>query len=56
MGFPEPFTFGLRAYHVLRSVRHHFDVVHDNQSLSYGIWAIKQRVPTVATIQSEIFT
>lgn len=54
MGFPEPFTFGLRAYQVLRGARHRFDVVHDNQSLSYGIWAIKKIIPTLATIHHPI--
>ena len=54
MGFPEPFTFGLRAYQVLRGARHRFDVVHDNQSLSYGIWAIKNIIPTLATIHHPI--
>ena len=54
MGFPEPFTFGLRAYRVIRGVRHRFDVIHDNQSLSYGIWAIKKTIPTLATIHHPI--
>ena len=54
MGFPEPFTFGLRTYHVIRSARHRFDVVHDNQSLSYGIWALKKIMPTLATIHHPI--
>jgi len=54
MGFPEMFTFGLRAYHYLRKQLHCYDIVHDNQSLSYGIWAIKRRVPTVATIHHPI--
>ena len=54
MGFPEPFTFGLRAYHLLRGARHRFDVVHDNQILSYGIWAIKRMIPTLATIHHPI--
>ena len=54
MGFPEPFTFGLRAYHVLRSACHRFDVVHDNQSLSYGIWAVNRIMPTLATIHHPI--
>jgi len=54
MGFPEPFTFGLRAYHVIRGARHRFDVVHDNQSLSYGIWALKRVMPTLATIHHPI--
>ena len=54
MGFPEPFTFGLRAYRYLRNRFDRYDIVHDNQSLSYGIWAIQQRVPTIATIHHPI--
>ena len=54
MGFPEPFTFGLRAYKFLRSRFHQYDIVHDNQSLSYGLWAIRKFVPTVATIHHPI--
>jgi glycosyltransferase involved in cell wall biosynthesis len=54
MGFPEPFTFGLRAYRYLRNRFDRYDIVHDNQSLSYGIWAIRQRVPTIATIHHPI--
>jgi len=54
MGFPEPFTFGLRAYGFLRSRLQAYDIVHDNQSLSYGIWAISKRVPTIATIHHPI--
>jgi glycosyltransferase involved in cell wall biosynthesis len=54
MGFPEPFTFGLRAFRFLRGKLHKYDIVHDNQSLSYGIWAIKKSVPTIATIHHPI--
>jgi glycosyltransferase involved in cell wall biosynthesis len=54
MGFPEPFTFGLRAYLFLRSRLPSYDIVHDNQSLSYSIWAINRRLPTVATIHHPI--
>ena len=54
MGFPEPFTFGLRAYRYLRNRFDRYDIVHDNQSLSYGIWAIKKRIPTIATIHHPI--
>ena len=53
-GFPEPFTFGLRAYRFLRRRFRDFDVVHDNQSLSYGIAMIAGFVPTVATIHHPI--
>ena len=54
MGFPEPFTFGLRALLVLRRRFGKYDVVHDNQCLSYGLLAIKRFVPTVATIHHPI--
>ena len=54
MGFPEPFTFGLRAYLYLKSRLHAFDIVHDNQSLSYGIWAMNKLIPTIATIHHPI--
>ncbi len=54
MGFPEPFTFGLRAYRFLRDKFQNYDIVHDNQSLSYGLWAIKKHVPTTITIHHPI--
>jgi len=54
MGFPEPYTFGLRAYRYLRDRLRQFDIVHDNQSLSYGVWALSRRIPTVATIHHPI--
>lgn len=54
MGFPEPFTFGLRAYRHLRARLQAIDIVHDNQSLSYGLWAINKKVPTIATIHHPI--
>ena len=54
MGFPEPFIFGIRAYLYLKQNAHRYDIVHDNQSLSYGIWAIKKILPTVATIHHPI--
>lgn len=53
-GFPEPFTFGLRAYGYLSSKIKQFDVVHDNQCLSYGILALKKLFPTVVTIHHPI--
>jgi glycosyltransferase involved in cell wall biosynthesis len=50
MGFPEPFTFGIRANRFLKNNFSDYDIVHDNQSLSYGIRSIKDRIPTIATI------
>ncbi|MGH2748917.1 MAG: glycosyltransferase family 4 protein [Actinomycetota bacterium] len=46
--FPEPLTFSLRAARLLRNRPHDFDVVHDNQSLGYGLLALSQ--PVVATV------
>ncbi|MFH1984926.1 MAG: glycosyltransferase family 4 protein [Pseudomonadota bacterium] len=54
MGFPEPFTFGLRAWSFLRKNGHRYDIIHDNQSLSYGVWAASRSVPSVATIHHPI--
>ena len=54
-GFPEPFTFGFRACRHLRRQKIRYDVVHDNQSLSYGILGIAGcGYPTVATIHHPI--
>lgn len=54
MGFPEPFTFGLRAYQFLRGKFSNYDIVHDNQCLSYGLLAMQRHVPTMATIHHPI--
>jgi glycosyltransferase involved in cell wall biosynthesis len=46
-------NFSVRAYIKLRELarEHRFDVVHDNQTLSYGVWAAKATgFPLVATI------
>ncbi len=54
MGFPEPFTFGIRAWRFLHTRMQRYDIVHDNQSLSYGVWAIARRIPTIVTIHHPI--
>ncbi|NSC21462.1 glycosyltransferase family 4 protein, partial [Streptomyces albus subsp. chlorinus] len=36
-GFPEPLTFSLRARRQLAARRGEFDVIHDNQTLGYGL-------------------
>jgi len=43
-GFPEPFTFSIRAHRKLWSLLRHrgFDVIHDNQCLGYGMLLMKQ--------------
>ena len=54
MGFPEPWTFGMRARRFLRDKYSRFDVIHDNQSLSYGLLSMSRFKPTVATIHHPI--
>ena len=54
MGFPEPFLFGLQAYRFLQRNGRRYDVIHDNQSLSYGVWAVSRRQPTLTTIHHPI--
>ena len=49
--FPEPLTFTLRAFRELRRRSGQFDVVHDNQSLGYGLLRIQDSgLPVVATV------
>jgi glycosyltransferase involved in cell wall biosynthesis len=55
--FPEIFTFSMRAYLKLRELAPtlKFDVVHDNQTLGYGLLMMKSLgVPVVATIHHPI--
>ncbi len=54
MGFPEPFTFSLRAYRYLRPRLGAYDIIHDNQCLAYGLWALSRLAPLVATIHHPI--
>ncbi|CAL9430810.1 glycosyltransferase family 4 protein [Streptomyces sp. enrichment culture] len=52
-GFPEPLTFSLRARRHLRERRGQFDVVHDNQTLGYGLLG-DIGAPLVTTIHHPI--
>ncbi|RRQ89520.1 glycosyltransferase family 4 protein [Streptomyces griseofuscus] len=52
-GFPEPLTFSLRARRMLRARRGDFDVVHDNQTLGYGLLG-DIGAPLVTTIHHPI--
>ena len=52
--FPEPLTFSIRAARELRRRAGQFDVVHDNQTLAYGILDIASRFPLVTTIHHPI--
>ncbi len=53
-GFPEPFTFSLRAYSFLKQNKDRYDVIHDNQCLAYGMLGIKKLLPLVTTIHHPI--
>ncbi|WGL16753.1 glycosyltransferase family 4 protein [Microbulbifer bruguierae] len=53
--FAEPYAFGRRVARYLRKCGQHYDIVHDNQSLCYGLLDIaKTGVPVVATIHHPI--
>ncbi|HEY9033921.1 MAG TPA: glycosyltransferase family 4 protein [Pseudomonadales bacterium] len=53
-GFAEPYAFGRRVDSYLKKHGHHYDLIHDNQSLSYGMLAIQQRMPLVMTLHHPI--
>lgn len=54
-GFPEPFTFGQRAYKYLNQHGKKYDIIHDNQCLSPGILRLqKMGLPLVTTIHHPI--
>jgi glycosyltransferase involved in cell wall biosynthesis len=51
--FVEPLTFSLRAYAKVRELckQRRFDIIHDNQSLGYGLLLMKRlNIPVIATI------
>ena len=53
--FSEPMAFSLRAWRHLRTRRAHFDLVHDNQTLGWGILALlRQGWPLLETIHHPI--
>jgi glycosyltransferase involved in cell wall biosynthesis len=54
-GFPEPLTFTLRAARHLIPRADEFDLVHDNQSLGYGLLQLTRAgLPTVATVHHPV--
>lgn len=54
-GFPEPLTFTLRAWRNLRTRTEPVDVVHDNQSLGYGLLGVQRLgLPVLATVHHPI--
>ena len=52
-GFPEPKTFGNRANRYLK-LNDHYDLIIDNQSLSYGMIDIQKRFPFIEIIHHPI--
>lgn len=54
-GFSEPYTFGRRAVKYLRQHGHEYDLIHDNQSLSYGMLELQRMgLPLVTTLHHPI--
>ncbi|MCY3926612.1 MAG: glycosyltransferase family 4 protein [bacterium] len=53
--FSEPLAFSVRAAQELRRRAEDFDLVHDNQSLGYGLLAVQRAgLPIIATIHHPI--
>ena len=54
--FSEPLAFGMRAYDLLRnSENNKYDIVHDNQTLAYGVLKIQELgYPVVETIHHPV--
>ncbi len=54
--FPEPLAFSVRAYQALKDRADELDIIHDNQSLGYGVLALEKvaRIPVIATIHHPI--
>lgn len=53
--FGEPYCFGRRVVNYFNMHSPHYDIVHDNQSLSYGLLALQKRgINVVATVHHPI--
>jgi glycosyltransferase involved in cell wall biosynthesis len=54
--FSEPLAFGMRAYDLMRhSENKKYDIVHDNQTLSYGVLKIQELgLPVIDTIHHPV--
>ena len=54
-GFAEPYTFGRRAVKYLRQHGSEYDLIHDNQSLSWGMLELQRMgLPLVTTVHHPI--
>ena len=52
--FPEPMAFSWRAWDNLRARRRDFDLIHDNQTLGWGLLGLQKLLPVLATIHHPI--
>jgi len=54
--FSEPLAFGIRAYDLIcNNVNNKYDVVHDNQTMAYGVLKIQEQgLPVVETIHHPV--
>lgn len=53
-GFAEPYAFGRRVNAYLKKHGSEYDLIHDNQCLSYGMLDIQKRLPLVTTLHHPI--
>lgn len=54
-GFPEPYTFGRRLVKYFEKNQPTYDIVHDNQSLCYGVLKLQDKgIPVITTIHHPI--
>ncbi|MBU2510260.1 glycosyltransferase family 4 protein [bacterium] len=54
-GFPEPYTFGRRIVKYFKKHGQDYDLIHDNQSLCYGLLKLQKRgLAVIATIHHPI--
>ena len=52
--FPEPMAFSWRAWDNLRTRHQDFDLIHDNQTLGWGLLGLQKLLPVLATIHHPI--
>jgi glycosyltransferase involved in cell wall biosynthesis len=54
-GFGEPYCFGRRLVHYFKKHKPHYDIIHDNQSLCYGLLELQKRGENIiATVHHPI--
>ena len=54
MGYPEPLTFGMRVNQYIKKTEQRYDIIHDNQSLSFSLLSLARKMPVTATIHHPI--